>query len=146
SPRLAQPRGAFVTLKIRGRLRGCIGAIEPLKPLRDTVAEMARAAALSDPRFHPLTEAELPDVDIEISALSPLRRIESAADVVVGTHGILIEKGRARGLLLPQVATEHGWDAPTFLAYTCEKAGLDRSAWRDSDAKVFVFSAEVFGR
>jgi AmmeMemoRadiSam system protein B/AmmeMemoRadiSam system protein A len=145
SPRLNEPRGAFVTLKIRGRLRGCIGTIEPLKPLRKMVGEMARAAALSDPRFSPLTEDDLPELDIEISAMSPLREIQSATDIVVGAHGIIIEKGHKRGLLLPQVAVEHGWDAESFLGYTCEKAGLGKDAWRDGDTAIYIFSADVFG-
>jgi AmmeMemoRadiSam system protein A len=145
SSRLIEPRGAFVTLKTHGRLRGCIGTIEPIKPLHETVREMARAAALNDPRFTPLGEDELPALDIEISAMSPLRRVTSADEIVVGTHGLVIEKGLHRGLLLPQVAVEHGWDAETFLGYTCEKAGLDRNAWRDEDTVIFVFSADVFG-
>ncbi|UCG52072.1 MAG: AmmeMemoRadiSam system protein B [Candidatus Latescibacterota bacterium] len=141
----AELRGAFVTLKIDNQLRGCIGTIEAHKPLRDVVTEMARAAAMSDPRFTPLTKDELPGLGIEISVLSPLRRNRSQNEVEVGKHGLVIEKGMNRGLLLPQVATEHGWDVETFLSYTCEKAGLNRSAWRDEDTQIHTFTAEVFG-
>jgi len=142
---LREKRGAFVTLKIGGRLRGCIGMVEARKPLKETVAEMARAAATSDPRFMPVAEDEVDSLDIEISVLTPLRRIRSRDEIVVGTHGLVVERGPHRGLLLPQVATEAGWDAETFLGYTCEKAGLPRNAWRDPDTKLFVFSAQVFG-
>jgi len=142
---LREKRGAFVTLKIGGRLRGCIGMVEPRKPLKETVAEMARAAAVSDPRFMPVEEDEVASIGIEISVLTPLRRIRSRDEIVVGTHGLVVEKGSYRGLLLPQVAAEAGWDAETFLGYTCEKAGLPRNAWRDPGTEIFVFSAQVFG-
>ena len=142
---LLEKRGAFVTLKLGGRLRGCIGMVEPRKPLQDTVAEMARAAAMSDPRFMPVAAEEVASLDIEISVLTPLRRIHSHDEIVVGTHGLVVERGPHRGLLLPQVATEAGWDMETFLGCTCEKAGLPRNAWRDPDTKIFVFSAQVFG-
>ena len=142
---LLDKRGAFVTLKIGGRLRGCIGMVEPRRPLKDTVAEMARAAAVSDPRFLPVDEREIPSLDIEISVLTPPRRVRSHDEIVVGTHGLVIENGPHRGLLLPQVATEAEWDVETFLGYTCEKAGLPRNAWRDKETKIFVFSAQVFG-
>jgi MEMO1 family protein len=142
---LIEKRGAFVTLKIGGRLRGCIGMVEPRKPLKDTVAEMARAAAVGDPRFVPVDEEDVGSIDIEISVLTPLRRILSRDELVVGTHGLVVERGPHRGLLLPQVATEAEWDADTFLGYTCEKAGLPRNAWRDPETKIFVFSAQVFG-
>jgi AmmeMemoRadiSam system protein A len=142
---LLEKRGAFVTLKIGGRLRGCIGMVEPRKPLKGTVAEMARAAALGDPRFVPVDEKEVDSIDIEISVLTPLRGIRSQDEIVVGTHGLVVERGPHRGLLLPQVATEAEWDAETFLGYTCEKAGLPRNAWRDPETRIFVFSAQVFG-
>lgn len=141
---LLEKRGAFVTLKIGGRLRGCIGMVEPRKPLKDTVAEMARAAAVGDPRFVPVGEDEIDSLDIEISVLTLLRRIRSRDEIVVGTHGLVVERGPHRGLLLPQVATEAEWDAETFLGYTCEKAGLPRNAWRDPETRIFVFSAQVF--
>jgi hypothetical protein len=143
--RLLEPRGAFVTLKIAGRLRGCIGMVDTPKPLKATVTEMARAAALSDPRFSPLRAEELAGVEIEISVLSPLRRIRSPEEIVLGVHGLVVEKGRRRGLLLPQVAAEAGWDIETFLRFTCEKAGLPPAAWKDDDAMIWAFSAFVFG-
>jgi hypothetical protein len=142
---LLERRGAFVTLKTRGRLRGCIGMVESRKPLRDTVAEMARAAALSDPRFLPLVANELPALAIEISVLSPLRLIRSPEEIVVGKHGLVVERGLNRGLLLPQVASEAGWSVETFLGFTCEKAGLPRDAWRDENTRISVFTAVVFG-
>jgi AmmeMemoRadiSam system protein B/AmmeMemoRadiSam system protein A len=143
---LLRPCGAFVTLKLDGRLRGCIGIVEPRKSLVDTVEEMATAAATSDPRFVPLEKDELPGIEIEISALSPLRRVASPTEVLVGKHGLVIERGGRRGLLLPQVAVEAGWDAETFLGYACEKAGLPARAWREKDTRIFVFTAQVFGR
>jgi AmmeMemoRadiSam system protein A len=143
-PILLEPRGAFVTLKIDGRLRGCIGHVIGVVPLWQAVRDNAIAAAFEDPRFDPLVEDELPTVHLEVSALTPLRRV-SAAEVVVGRHGILIERGRSRGLLLPQVAVEYGWDLETFLNHTCRKAGLEPGCWRHEDTIISTFSAEVFG-
>jgi len=142
--RLDQPGGAFVTLHKHGDLRGCIGYIEYPGPLRRAVNEVARKAAFEDPRFSPLTPDELRSVSIEISVLTPLRRIKGMDDVVVGRDGLLIELRGYRGLLLPQVATEYGWDAEEFLENTARKAGLPRTAWRDPAAELFAFSAEVF--
>jgi MEMO1 family protein len=141
---LKEPRGAFVTLKKRGELRGCIGHIIGSKPLAETVAEMAEAAAFLDRRFSPVTAAEFPELEIEISALTPLERISDVNVIQVGTHGIVLRQGGHSGLLLPQVATEYGWDRTTFLEQTCRKAGLPRDAWKDRETEVFVFSAEVF--
>ncbi len=138
-------RGAFVTLKKGDRLRGCIGFIEPKKPLDRTIAEMARAAAFNDPRFPPLKSDELNEIRIEISALTPLRRIKDVSEIEVGRDGIYIVKGFHSGLLLPQVAEEHRWDRTTFLEQTCFKAGLTPDAWKERDTKIFVFSAEIFG-
>lgn len=135
--------GAFVTLKRHGRLRGCIGHIVGDKPLRETVAEMARAAAFNDPRFPPLTPDEFPELDVEISILSPLRRCQ-AKDVEPGRHGLLVHRGGRSGLLLPQVAREYGWGRETFLAQTCLKAGLPPTAWQDEATEIFCFEAEVF--
>ena len=143
-PSLMEKRGAFVTLKKHGQLRGCIGHIKGIKPLYKTVGEMAVAAAFNDPRFNPVTEAELSDLEIEISVLTPLRRIKDVEEIEVGKHGILIEKGFYSGLLLPQVATEYGWDRKTFLEHTCLKAGLPTDAWKDKDTMIYIFSAEVF--
>jgi len=142
---LKERRGAFVTLHLHGQLRGCIGYVEAYKPLHETVREMAEAAAFSDPRFPPVTEVEVPELEIEISVLSPLREIRDAEEIEVGVHGILLAQGHRQGLLLPQVATEYGWDRKTFLEHTCVKAGLPRNAWRDREVRIRVFSAEVFG-
>jgi AmmeMemoRadiSam system protein B/AmmeMemoRadiSam system protein A len=144
SPKLKEPRGAFVTLQKGHRLRGCIGFIQATKPLHETVKEMARAAAFDDPRFPPLTKEEWPEVDIEISVLTPLERVEDVSKIKVGVHGIYIVKGARRGLLLPQVAVEYGWDRETFLEQTCLKAGLPPDAWKDPKTEIYVFSADVF--
>ena len=141
---LLETRGAFVTLKINDVLRGCIGHVIGVAPLWRAVRDNAVAAAFDDPRFPPLTSDELQQVGIEISVLTPLCR-SSAEEVVVGRHGILIESGAARGLLLPQVATEYGWDRETFLDHTCRKAGLEPGCWRRPDTTISTFSAEVFG-
>ncbi len=142
---LAVPCGAFVTLRKRGSLRGCIGLIAASKPLLETVREMAEAAAFDDPRFPSLEAEELKDVDIEISVLSPFTRIEDPRDVRVGEHGIMMRLGGRSGLLLPQVATEQGWDRETFLTQTCYKAGLPGDAWKSGAAHIEVFTAIVFG-
>jgi AmmeMemoRadiSam system protein A len=144
SGHLLDKRGAFVTLHQAGQLRGCIGTFEADDSLINTVQRMAVAAATTDPRFPPVEAKELPDLDLEISALTPLRR-GTADEVVLGVHGIYITRGIFRGVLLPQVATEHGWDRRTFLEHTCLKAGLRRDAWRDPETKIDLFTAEVFG-
>jgi AmmeMemoRadiSam system protein B/AmmeMemoRadiSam system protein A len=144
SPALNELRGAFVTLHKHGRLRGCIGHIQARQPLVRTVAEMAVAAAFDDPRFPPLRTEELKDIDIEISVLTPLRRITDVREVQVGTHGIYIRNGAYSGLLLPQVATEWNWDRTAFLEHTCEKAHLPKDAWREKETEIFIFSADVF--
>jgi AmmeMemoRadiSam system protein A len=143
-PRLAEKRGAFVTLKKRGELRGCIGYTQQLRPLSETVIEMAQAAAFQDPRFPPLSSREWGDISIEISALTPLRLIQDIEEIQAGKHGLFIERGGFGGLLLPQVATEYGWDRQTFLEHTCMKAGLPRDAWKDKKTRIYVFSAEIF--
>ena len=138
--------GAFVTLKRGGRLRGCIGTLECRGPLADEVARVAVSAALEDPRFEPLRASELGDLHIEVSVLGPLETIDpqDPAAIDLGSHGLVVEQGRRRGLLLPQVATEWGWDREQFLAQTCVKAGLDPAAWRHG-ARVQRFTAIVFG-
>ncbi|MDI6852226.1 MAG: AmmeMemoRadiSam system protein A [Deltaproteobacteria bacterium] len=146
SPALCEPRGVFVTLHRKGRLRGCIGYLEAVKPLLAAVQEMAAAAAFHDPRFPPLQEEELADLDLEISVLSPMQRIFKAEEIEVGKHGLFIERGWARGLLLPQVATECKWDRITFLEQTCCKAGLPPDAWKDPDTRIYVFTAEIFSQ
>ncbi len=144
SQALKEMKGVFVTLKKRGQLRGCIGYTKGVKPLYKIVGEMAAAAAFHDPRFNPVTEAELSDLEIEISVLTPMKRIKDVEEIEVGKHGILIERGFHSGLLLPQVATEYGWDRTTFLEHTCLKAGLSKDAWKDEDTRICTFSAEVF--
>ncbi len=144
SQALKEMKGVFVTLKKRGQLRGCIGYTKGVKPLYKIVGEMAAAAAFHDPRFNPVTEAELSDLEIEISVLTPMKRIKDVEEIEVGKHGILMERGFHSGLLLPQVATEYGWDRKTFLEHTCLKAGLSKDAWKDEDTRICTFSAEVF--
>ena len=147
-PELETPCGAFVSLHLAGgrmrRLRGCIGVVHSDRPLYDTVRECACAAAYRDPRFPPLTSAELASVTIEISVLSPLERITDIRLIEPGVHGILIEYGRHSGLLLPQVAKENRWTRSTFLEQTCRKAGLPPGAWADQGAELCIFQAEVF--
>jgi AmmeMemoRadiSam system protein A len=141
---LKEKRGAFVTINKKGQLRGCIGCLQAYKLLYQTVEEMAAQAAFNDPRFDPVTEKELPDLEIEISVLTPLRRIKHVDEIEVGKHGILVEKGYYSGLLLPQVATEYGWDRKAFLEHTCLKAGLPADAWKDKDVVISIFSADIF--
>jgi hypothetical protein len=138
-------RGAFVTLHKRGSLRGCIGNFMAEGTLAETVREMATAAANSDPRFSPVRAAELPELDLEISVLSPLKECRDVSQIQVGVHGIYIISPRGRGVLLPQVATDQGWDRDTFLDHTCLKAGLQPGCWRDPQTKILIFSAQVFG-
>ncbi|MDZ7372800.1 MAG: AmmeMemoRadiSam system protein B [candidate division KSB1 bacterium] len=145
SPTLLEPRGAFVTINKHGMLRGCIGYVMPIKPLWETVMEMAEAAALRDPRFAPVSPEEVPDLEIEISVLTVPREIRSIDEIEVGKHGLIIERGFNSGLLLPQVATEYGWDRTTFLEHTCRKAGLPPNAWKEQGTVIKIFSAEVFG-
>jgi AmmeMemoRadiSam system protein A len=140
---LAERRGAFTTLHAEGQLRGCIGYVFPVATLYETIANTAAAAAFEDPRFYPLTSSEAPKLKIEISVLSPLRPIE-AAQVEVGKHGLVVTYMARRGLLLPQVPVELGWDRETFLEQTCIKAGVDPHAWKKG-AKLEAFTAEVFG-
>lgn len=140
---LSAPGAAFVTLRAGGRLRGCIGYMEPHAPLYSTVRECTVAAATEDPRFPRVTPGETDSIRIEISVLTPLVPVR-AEDVKVGVHGLMIRKGESRGLLLPQVALEHGWDPRTFLSQVCAKAGLPADAW-ENDAELYAFTAEVFG-
>ena len=144
SATLKEPRGAFISLHSRGDLRGCIGMIEGFGPLSQTVKEMAVQAAFADPRFCPLNPDELADLDLEISVLTPLERIKDPSQIEIGKHGLLIRKKSRSGLLLPQVATEHGWDRHQFLEWTCRKACLPPKAWRDADTEIYVFSADIF--
>ena len=138
--------GAFVTLKRDGQLRGCIGTLECRRPLAEEVARVAVSAAREDPRFDPVRPAELDDLDVEVSVLGPLEEIDprDPGAIEIGRHGLVVEQGRRRGLLLPQVATEWGWDREAFLAHTCAKAGLPADCWQHG-AKVYRFAADVFG-
>jgi AmmeMemoRadiSam system protein A len=140
---LKEVHGVFVSLHQGVALRGCIGNIYAVSPLYRSVAECAIAAAVGDPRFMPLMAAELSTVEFEISVLSPILRVRDIEDIEVGKHGLLITKGSARGLLLPQVATMYGWSRERFLQETCRKAGLHPDDWRQ-DATIDVFSALVF--
>ena len=135
--------GVFVTLEVHGRLHGCIGVIEPRDPLRESVVHCAQSAALHDPRFPPLREAELPALQIEISVLSALSPIDPN-DVEIGKHGLVVATEDRRGLLLPQVSTEHHLSREEFLEETCRKAGLPRDAWRDPETEIFSFTCEIF--
>ncbi|HPS58979.1 MAG TPA: AmmeMemoRadiSam system protein A [Spirochaetota bacterium] len=136
--------GAFVTLHIKGNLRGCIGYIEGIKSIPDTIKEMALSSAFRDPRFKPLSKTEYPDIDIEISVLSPVEKVEDINDIKVGRDGLIMTKGYNRGLLLPQVPVEQGWDRDTFLTHTCYKAGLPGDAWKRGGVLIEKFSAQVF--
>ncbi len=141
---LFQERGAFVTLTRRGRLRGCIGLIEARLPLAETVVHMAASAALEDPRFPAVTAAELPELELEISVLSPLRRAASAAEIELGRDGVLVRRGSRSGVFLPQVATETGWDKERFLSELCAgKAGLAPDDWRRPGTELYTFTVEL---
>lgn len=142
---LLEQCGAFVTLHKKGELRGCIGNMIGRAPLVETIREMAIAAATQDPRFHKVSAQELSEIDIEISVLSPMKRVKDVGEIKVGTHGILMRRGMYQGVLLPQVATEYGWNRDTFLEHTCYKAGLPADAWKDPETVIEIFSAEVFG-
>jgi AmmeMemoRadiSam system protein A len=135
----------FVTLTIRGNLRGCIGILNPLEPLHHTLVRCAIAAASEDHRFPPISEADLPEVHYEISLLSRFRQARSPEDVDVGRHGLLLQARGREGLLLPRVAQDHGWGREEFLEQVSRKAGLPPEAWRWSDCRLSIFSAEVFG-
>lgn len=142
--RLSMKRGAFVTLKIDDHLRGCIGYIQPIKPLADAIREMARAAAVDDDRFNPLDPGEMEQLEIEITVLSSLIKVNNELDVLVGRDGLFVRLGYQSGVLLPQVAIEEKWDRETFLAQTCLKANLPPDAWREPEAEIFRFSAIIF--
>lgn len=141
---LEEERGVFVTLTKNGDLRGCIGYIEGRGPLYRAVMENAINAACHDPRFPPVSSEELQSINIEISVMSPLKKIEGFEEIIVGKHGLIIQKGYRRGVLLPQVATEYGWDRNTFLEHVSLKAGLNNNAWKDKEAIIYIFSAQIF--
>ena len=138
-------RGAFVTLKKDGELRGCIGRLTSDEPLARVVAQMAVQAAFYDPRFPEVTRDELDGLSVEISVLTPFQRVTDVGMIEVGRHGLLVARGGRRGLLLPQVPVEQGWDRESFLDNTCRKAGLPNKAWREAGTEIYCFSAQVFG-
>ena len=145
---MPEASGVFVTIKRRGELRGCLGTLEDGCRLADEVVRCAANSASEDPRFAAVTVDELPELRLEISVLGPLEHIDNAAAVpdafTIGVHGLVVEQGARRGLLLPQVATEWGWTPQQFLRQTCLKAGLPPDAWQRG-AEVYRFAAEVFG-
>jgi len=144
-PVLKKEMGAFVTLHEHGELRGCIGNMIGRQPLYLTVRDMAVEAATGDPRFEPMKLPELKNVEIEISALSPMERVDSADKIEMGVHGVMVRRGFNSGVFLPQVATETGWSKEEFLSYLCsQKAGLAADAWKDKDTELYIFTAEVF--
>lgn len=144
SRRLNEIQGAFVTLRKNDKLRGCIGLIAGIKPLYQTVQDAAEAAAFEDPRFSPLKEKELEETRIEISVISPLKKISSINKIRVTRDGVLIRKGEAQGLLLPQVAEKNHWDRKAFLEHVCLKAGLASDDWQNPETEIMTFRAQVF--
>jgi len=144
-PRLLEKGAAFVTLTKRGQLRGCIGHVEARAPLWECVREMAVAASTQDPRFPPVSPDELGELNYEVSVLTPMRKVARVEDIVVGRDGLMMEKGWNRGLLLPQVPGEWGWDREQFLNHTAMKAGLPVNAWRDGSVTIYSFQGIVFG-
>ena len=144
TPSLVEPAAAFVSLHCDGRLRGCVGSVMPENPLHETVAHMARSAAFDDPRFPPLSAAEVPTLDIEISRLSRMVPAQPE-DVQLSIHGVCVTRDQHRAVFLPQVATTHQWDRDTLLSELCRKALLPADAWRRPGCSLMVFVAEVFG-
>ena len=137
--------GVFVTLRKSGKLRGCMGTLEPDLPLADAVREAAISAALHDPRFPMLTPPELAEIKIEVSILSAPSPMKNLDDLVLGRHGVIVRRGKQRGLFLPQVATDHGLSKEEFLTRcAAEKAHLAADAWRDAATEVLLFTSEVF--
>jgi len=137
-------KGAFVSLHRGEELRGCIGQLYPDRELFRTIQHCVISAAVEDPRFLSVTQEEIKHLDIEISVLSPFRRIRDIEEIEVRKHGLYLVQRSSRGLLLPQVATQYGWDRETFLAQTCRKSGLPESAWRDPRTTIQIFEADVF--
>ena len=142
---LRRRAGAFVTLTQHDELRGCIGSIEPVAPLYVAVSQSAISAAFRDPRFEPLRSDELPGIHVEISVMGPIERVADVGEIKVGRDGLIIRRGGYAGLLLPQVATEYGWNVEMFLQQTCHKAGLPQNSWREAGTSIEKFAAEVFG-
>jgi AmmeMemoRadiSam system protein A len=144
SDTLSSKLGVFVTLHKKGELRGCIGYVEGVRPLQDAVIEMAQSAAFNDPRFAPVSSDEVDELELEISVLSPVEEVKNVDEIEIGKHGLIVEQGFFKGLLLPQVATENHWDRKEFLQHTCRKAGLPIDAWEEKNTKIYFFSAEIF--
>lgn len=144
SMELQKHSGAFVSVYLDGSLRGCIGHIKTEKPLHETVEDVARLAVTGDMRFRPIRPAHLHDITIEVSVLSPVEPLEDLNDFVLGHNGLIVEKDGKTGLLLPQVATAHGFDKKKFIEETCLKAGLEKDSYLDTDIKLYTFTAEVF--
>ena len=144
-PILGEVMGVFVTLRKDNQLRGCIGNIIGIKPLYLGVIDMSIASSTQDPRFPAVTKKELPYIDIEISALSPLKEITNPDEIVMGVHGVLVKDDYRSGVYLPQVATETGWGRDEFMDSLCvHKAGMEASAWRTGVCQIYIFTAEVF--
>ncbi len=142
---LSEVRGVFVSLHNGDRLRGCTGYIEGLKPLQEAVQELAVASGTRDRRFPPVTAGEVDELEVEVSVLSPLAPVAAFSEIEVGRHGLYVRHGYRSGLLLPQVATKYGWDVETFLAHTCDKAGLPANAWREVEGiEIYAFTAQIF--
>jgi len=137
--------GAFVTLRKHGDLRGCIGSIRAMEPLYRAVATSAVSAAFRDPRFFPVRKDEMALLELEISVMGPIELVSDVSQIEIGRDGLIISSGRFAGLLLPQVASDYGWDRETFLDQTCLKAGLPPESWRLADTRIEKFAAEVFG-
>ncbi len=144
SPDLLEPYGAFVTLHTNGRLRGCIGTLEASDPLFEAVKDLSASSAFRDPRFPPLAVNELEELNIEISVLTPLEKVNSIEEIEVGTHGLYAKQGLRAGVLLPQVPVEQGWNRDEFLNHTCRKAGLSPDAWRSGEVDFYSFTAVIF--
>ena len=145
TPAMLEPYALFVTLHTNGRLRGCIGTLEAAKPLFEAVKDYSISSAFSDPRFPALSIDELPDMSLEISVLTPLKKVDSLEKIVIGKHGLYAKQGLRTGVLLPQVPVEQGWDREQFLNNTCRKAGLSTEAWKTGDVEFYSFEAEIFG-
>jgi len=143
---LNKEMGAFVTLYKRGQLRGCIGNIVGRGPLCQTVSDMAIQAGTQDPRFSPVKPEELDEIDLEISVLSPLKKIDDLEEIIMGKHGVLVKSGLRSGVYLPQVAVETGWNREEFMNSLCmHKAGIPKESWKNKTCDIYIFSAEVFG-
>jgi len=139
---LDEPCGVFVTVRVSGKLHGCIGVIQPREKLGESIVRCATGAAVEDPRFRPMQTEELAGLEVEVSLLSPLRPI-GPEEIEVGKHGLLVEQGTHHGLLLPQVATEHHLNREGFLRETCHKAGLRPDAWKSPETRLFGFTCEI---